>query len=116
DGVGRRTYREWDDRANAAARGMAGDGVVKGDRVGLLMPTADAIEFAVGYVATHRAGAAAVPINPRYAKRELEHIVADCSPRLVLEAGGVREMETAGRDTAPFSVDVGDDDIADIFY
>ena len=116
DGGGQLTYRAWDQRANAVARGLVANGVEKGDRVGLLMPTADAIEFAVGYVAAHRAGAAAVPINPRYAKRELEHIVADCSPRLVLEAGGVREMETTGRDTAPFSVDVGDDDIADIFY
>src|SRR6476646_11257759 len=95
DGVGQLTYGQWDARANATARGMAANGVVKGDRVGLLMPTADAIEFAVGYVAAHRAGAAAVPINPRYARREIDHIVADCTPRLVLEAGGVGEMETA---------------------
>jgi fatty-acyl-CoA synthase/long-chain acyl-CoA synthetase len=116
DGGGRLTYREWDERANAAARGMAANGVVKGDRVALLMHTGDAIEFGVGYVAAHRAGAAAVPINPRYAKREIEHIVADCSPRLVLEAAGVREMEAAGANGPPVSVDVGDDDIADIFY
>jgi acyl-CoA synthetase (AMP-forming)/AMP-acid ligase II len=115
DGVGQLTYRQWEQRANAAARGMAANGVVKGDRVGLLMPTADAIEFAIGYVAAHRAGAAAVPINPRYARREIDHIVADCSPRLVLEAGAVRDLEAAG-DPSPLAVDVGDDDIADIFY
>jgi acyl-CoA synthetase (AMP-forming)/AMP-acid ligase II len=117
DGIGQLTYRQWDERANAVAHGMAAGGVVKGDRVGLLMPTSDAIAFAVGYVAAHRAGAAAVPINPRYARREIDHIVADCTPRLVLEAGGVREMEAAaGPDTSPVNVDVGDDDIADIFY
>src|SRR5436305_2856220 len=115
DGVGRLTYREWDERANAGARGMAANGVVKGDRVGLLMATADAVEFVIGYVAAHRAGAAAVPINPRYARREIEHIVADCAPRLVLEAEGVRKMEAVG-DTSPFAVDVDDGDIADIFY
>src|SRR5437763_2744104 len=114
DGVGPLTYREWDERANAAARGMAANGVVKGDRVGLLMTTADAIEFGVGYVAAHRAGAAAVPINPRYAPREIDHIVADCRPRFVLDAEGVRQMEAAGADTSAFQVDVGDDDIADI--
>jgi fatty-acyl-CoA synthase/long-chain acyl-CoA synthetase len=116
DGVGQLTYAEWERRANAAARGMAAKGVVKGDRVGLLMPNSDAIEYAVGYVAAHRAGAAAVPINPRYARREIDHIIADCAPRLVLEADGVREVEAAGGDTSPFTVDVGDDDIADIFY
>jgi acyl-CoA synthetase (AMP-forming)/AMP-acid ligase II len=116
DGGGQLTYREWDARANAAARGLVANGVQKGDRVGLLMATADAIEFGVGYVAAHRAGAAAVPINPRYAKREIEHIVADCSPRLVLEAEGVGDMEQAGADSSPFAVEVGDDDIADLFY
>src|SRR3954452_7590757 len=75
DGGEQLTYRQWDERANAAARGMAANGVVKGDRVGLLMATADAIEFGIGYVAAHRAGAAAVPINPRYARREIDHIV-----------------------------------------
>ena len=116
DGVGSLTYRQWDERANAAARGMAAHGVVKGDRVGLLMSNAEAVEYGIGYVAAHRAGAAAVPINPRYAPREIDHIVGDCSPRLVLDATGVREMEAACGDHSPFAVDVDDDDIADIFY
>ena len=116
DGGGQLTYSGWDERANVVAREMVANGLEKGDRVGLLMPTADAIEFAVAYVAAHRAGGAAVPINPRYARREIEHIVADCSPRLVFEAGDVTKMEAAGGDPSPFSVDVGDDDIADIFY
>src|SRR3954447_18975093 len=116
DGVGQLTYRQWHDRAGAAARGMAAKGVVKGDRVGLLMHTADAVEFAVGYVAAHRAGAAAVPINPRYARREIEHIVADCTPRLVLEAADLGEIEAAGANAESLNVGIDDDDIADIFY
>src|SRR3954468_20204695 len=112
DGGGQLTYQQWDERASAAARGMAAKGVGKGDRVSLLMPTADAIEFAVGYVAAHRAGAAAVPINPRYARREIDHIVADCTPRLVLEAGDLAEIEAAGKGATPLDVDVSDDDIA----
>ncbi|MBV8388025.1 MAG: AMP-binding protein [Acidimicrobiia bacterium] len=116
DSGGTLTYREWDDRANGVARALAASGVVKGDRVGLLMSTADAIEFGIGYVAAHRAGAAAVPINPRYAKREIDHVVADCSPRMVLDADGLRALEANAQDTAAFAVDVGDDDVADIFY
>ena len=57
-----------------------------------------------------------MPINPRYARREVDHIVADCSPHLVLEASGVRKMVTDGADTSPFRVEVDDDDVADIFY
>ncbi|MCU1449480.1 MAG: AMP-dependent synthetase and ligase [Acidimicrobiales bacterium] len=110
------TFAAWDARANAAARGLVAAGVERGDRVGLLMPTADAVEFGIGYVAAHRAGAAAVPINPRYARREVEHILADCDPRAVLDAEGVRAIEAAGVDTAAFQVEVGPDDIADIFY
>ncbi|MBV8161625.1 MAG: AMP-binding protein, partial [Acidimicrobiia bacterium] len=116
DGGAAMTYRQWDERASATARALVAEGVGQGDRVGLLMGTADAAEFGVGYVATHRAGAAAVPINPRYAKREIEHILADCSPRLVLEGDKVRALVAAGGDGSPFTVDVGDDDIADVFY
>ncbi len=116
DGGGQLTYRAWDERANAAARGMAAEGVAKGDRVGLLMPTDGAVEFGIGYAAAQRAGAAAVPINPRYARREIDHIVADCQPRLVLEADDVPKLEAAGADYSPFQVDVDDDDIADLFY
>jgi acyl-CoA synthetase (AMP-forming)/AMP-acid ligase II len=110
------TFAEWDARANAAARGLVAAGVERGDRVGLLMPTAEAIEFGVGYVAVHRAGAAAVPVNPRYARREVEHILADCTPKAVLDAAGVLAIEAAGVDTSAFQVDVGPDDIADLFY
>lgn len=110
------TFRDWDDRANAVARGLAAAGVERGDRVGLLMATGDAVEFGLGYVGAHRAGAAAVPINPRYARREVEHIVADCDPKVVLEAAGVHEMEKTGADTSPFQVAVDESDIADVFY
>src|SRR5207253_766188 len=63
-----------------------------------------------------KAGAAAAPSNPRYARRAIQHSAADCEPRLVLEAEGVRETATANGDSSAFSVDVDDDDIADIFY
>src|SRR3954471_1427262 len=72
DGIGQLTYRQWHDPADAAARGLAGTGGGKAAAGGLLIHTPAAVECAVGYVAAHRAGAAAVPINPRYARREIE--------------------------------------------
>src|SRR5207245_1843626 len=105
---------EWAGRANALARGLAEAGVEKGDRVALLMTNDAAVEFGAAYVAVHRAGAVAVPINPRYARREVDHIVSDCQPRLVLGPRDVPALETGDR--SPFQVDVGPDDLADIFY
>jgi long-chain acyl-CoA synthetase len=114
DGGGSMTFGEWDGRANAVARGLAGAGVGKGDRVALLMPNDAALEFGTAYVAVHRAGAVAVPVNPRYARREVAHIVSDCEPRLVLGPDDVPALESG--DTSPYQVDVGADDLADIFY
>ena len=95
DGGGSMTFGEWDGRASALARGLAGAGVEKGDRVALLMPNDAAVEFCAAYVAVHRGGAVAVPVNPRYARREVDHIVADCQPRLVLGPDDVPALEAS---------------------
>ena len=62
DGGAQMTFREWDERANAVARGLVAKGSEKGDRVGLLMPPADAIEFCVGDVAAQGPKIEDVPI------------------------------------------------------
>jgi acyl-CoA synthetase (AMP-forming)/AMP-acid ligase II len=115
------TFGEWHGRAGALAAGLAGAGVEKGDRVGLLMANEAAIEFGVAYVGIHRAGAVAVPINPRYARREISHIVADCQPKLVLEPADVAALERSGGRVGPMTTPtparmVGAEDLADIFY
>ncbi|PRX44003.1 malonyl-CoA/methylmalonyl-CoA synthetase [Prauserella shujinwangii] len=48
------------------------------------------IETAVAVVAALLAGVPAVPINPKIGERELEHIVADSEPALVLTGPGAR--------------------------
>jgi acyl-CoA synthetase (AMP-forming)/AMP-acid ligase II len=55
------TFQAWDERSEAAARGLAAVGVKPGDRV-LLPVTADWLSYAVAYAATHKAGATAVPV------------------------------------------------------
>jgi malonyl-CoA/methylmalonyl-CoA synthetase len=42
------------------------------------------MEACVGVIGVLAAGAAAVPINPSMGVRELEHVLEDCSPRLVI--------------------------------
>ncbi|MBT2526567.1 acyl-CoA synthetase [Streptomyces sp. ISL-99] len=46
------------------------------------------LETAVGVVAALLAGVPAVPLNPKTGERELEHIVSDSAPSLVLAAPG----------------------------
>jgi acyl-CoA synthetase (AMP-forming)/AMP-acid ligase II len=43
--------------------------------------------FAIAYVAAHKAGAVVVPVNPRYAPRELDHIAASADPALIVTGG-----------------------------
>jgi malonyl-CoA/methylmalonyl-CoA synthetase len=47
------------------------------------------LEVVVGVVGALAAGAAVVPLNPRAGSRELEHVVGDSTPALVLTTAGV---------------------------
>lgn len=71
------TYAEWNGRSDAVARRLAGAGVGRGDRVAMVVSNAAATDFEVAYVAIQRTGAAAVPVNPRWADAELHHVLAD---------------------------------------
>jgi len=64
---------------------LAGLGVQKGDRVGLVLPNCP--EYVIAYYATLRLGAIVVGNNPLYTQRELEHQLKDagCEVVVVLE-------------------------------
>ena len=57
-------------------------GVRKGDRVALYL--CNRPEFVIAYLATLEAGAVMVPINLRYRRRELSHILNDAEPALLI--------------------------------
>jgi acyl-CoA synthetase (AMP-forming)/AMP-acid ligase II len=94
------TFGEWDRRSNVLARSFVERGVRPDDRVLLLLPAAMATRFAVAYISAHRAGAIVVPVNPRYAPRELEHVAANCDPSLIV-TGGDQEARARGLGVAP---------------
>ena len=105
------TFAEWDGASDAYAHTLVEKRAVEpGDRVMLHLPAAEARTFAVAYFAAHKAGAIVVPVNPRYARREVEHIIANSEPRVIvrepipLEAG------------APFQVSIEPGAVADILY
>jgi acyl-CoA synthetase (AMP-forming)/AMP-acid ligase II len=129
DGGASLTFGQWEAGANALARTLLDRSVLPGDRVGLLVSNDDVIEFVQAWLAIHKAGGVAVPLNPRLTAHELEALCVDCDPRLIVTG---RELSApAGRpaltwaqiveaaahgDTDPIQVARSADDLADILY
>ncbi len=78
-GLGRAELRE---RSAAVAGGLAKVGVRQGDRVGLY--AANSVEWILAHLGGLRLGAVMVPFNPAYRAAEVEHILGDSDPVLVV--------------------------------
>ncbi len=65
------TFGEWDRQSNQLARGLTSSGVGPGDRVAIWLRGANALRWVTAYAAIHKAGAAAVPLDPRLAPAEV---------------------------------------------
>ena len=68
------TFRELRDRAGALARSLLAHDVGAGRRVGLFLP--NCLEYIDALFAAALVGAQVVPINARFKRRELAHVVA----------------------------------------
>lgn len=84
------TWAELDAESDALARGLAAQGVTKGDRVGVLMRNRP--ELALLIVATLKLGAISVPLNFRLLGRELEPILTDADCRVVIAEGDLASL------------------------
>ncbi|WP_169332727.1 non-ribosomal peptide synthetase, partial [Nocardia araoensis] len=76
------SYGELDDWSNRLARLLIDWGVGPGDQVALAMGRS--VEFVVGVWAVARAGAAFVPVDPRYPSERVAHLVADSNIAVAL--------------------------------
>ena len=107
-GPGGRVALSFGDRALtytelAAATGALAGRIAGRSRVAVwATPT---LETAVAVVAALEAGIAAVPLNPKSGSKELEHILSDSAPSLVLAAPG-DELPDPVRDLERVDVDV----------
>ncbi|MFI0423848.1 class I adenylate-forming enzyme family protein [Spongiactinospora sp. 9N601] len=81
------TFAEWDRGAAEVARGLAGRGVGRGDRVGLVFGNGDWIDYAVTFCGVTAAGAVAVPLSDRLAEAEIDAALAHCGAATVLRPG-----------------------------
>lgn len=87
----RRTYRQLADDVLAYSALLFDHGVRRGDRVAMLSTPRP--EYLVTFLATAHLGAIWMGLNPKYTRRELEYVLNDAEPRVVLAF-----PELSGRD------------------
>jgi long-chain acyl-CoA synthetase len=128
------SYAELDRRTDALAHALAGLGVTKGDRVGVLMRNRP--ELLEAMFACFKAGYCLVPLNSRFTSEEVGYHVADSAAAAVItdeegepvvraaDLGGAASVATgegyeallAGAAEGDATVEVGRDDLAWLFY
>ena len=75
-------YRQIDSVSTAFATYLQGLGLVKGDRVAVMMPNVP--QYPVAVAAILRAGLVVVNVNPLYTPRELEHQLKDSGAKAIV--------------------------------
>jgi acyl-CoA synthetase (AMP-forming)/AMP-acid ligase II len=134
------TLGDWHGQSNRLARGLRHRGLDPGDRVALALAPEDPFEWLISYMAVHKAGCVAVPINTRLSPPEMGRIFRHAGTAALLVSQTVRAgldpsnlpvgmVATLGADATMLSWhdllddDAGDlghqienDDVADIMY
>lgn len=76
------SYRELDTHSRALAGWLQSRGLVKGDRVAIMLP--NILHYPVAIYATLRAGLVVVNVNPLYTARELEQQLIDSGAKALI--------------------------------
>ncbi|MEW6200707.1 MAG: AMP-binding protein [bacterium] len=76
------TYGELRNNVARLAAGFNAMGIAHGTRIALAMPNIP--EFIISYYAALAAGAAVVPVNPLYTPYELNYIIGDSAPSVII--------------------------------
>ena len=79
---GRTPYAALAERTTRLAAFLAGAGLRRGDRVGILLP--NGLRWVTALLAAHRAGLTVVPVNTWYRAAELAHVLRGSAVRLVI--------------------------------
>src|SRR3954468_8769836 len=115
DGGRRISYAEHHAAVGRVAQWLAQQGVGKGDRVAILGRNSG--EWGVTFWATVSLGAIAVGLNAWWSHEELDHGVADCDPKvLVDDMSVIRALVSADEAVALSDVEMAEDDPAVIIY
>ena len=88
----RLTYQQLKERVQQLSAGLVGQGVKKGDRVAVLMW--NCTELIETYLASIRIGAVFTPVNYRLTQGELDYVLRDAAPSLLIVDQKCRDMMT----------------------
>ncbi|MBZ4209611.1 MAG: long-chain fatty acid--CoA ligase, partial [Rhodoferax sp.] len=91
DSEGRMNYAQLREAVDQAARAMAELGVCDGACIAVLAPPS--IDFFVSFLAATTLGATWLGLNPKYTPTELEHVIEDAKPVLVLARSKIGEQD-----------------------
>jgi acetyl-CoA synthetase len=83
--VSEHTFAEFRARSNQLARVLAGLGITRGDRVGIVLPQRP--ETAVAHLAAYKLGAVALPLSTLFGPDALEYRLRDAGARIVVTDG-----------------------------
>src|SRR5580704_4564688 len=86
------TFSQLHDRVKKLAAGLSSAGFKKGDRLAILLPNAP--EYIELVYACSWLGVIAVPINVRLSIPEIDHVLADCSPRGIVRHSTLPQPKT----------------------
>src|SRR5262245_30160213 len=76
------TFEDVKDRSDRLATALDHYGIVKGDRIGIMLPNCP--QYIIAAFAVLRLGAVVVNINPSYTPREFLIVANDATPRIVI--------------------------------
>ncbi|MDQ3404013.1 MAG: amino acid adenylation domain-containing protein [Actinomycetota bacterium] len=122
------TYAELDVRANRLANHLCGNGVERGDLVGVSVRRGS--DLVVALLAVMKAGAAYVPLDPSFPTSRLKNIAADAGIGVLITGPGApdglaapvlvdlrADVDTIGEQSARRpDITVGGDDLAYVIY
>jgi acetyl-CoA synthetase len=83
--VSEHTFAEFRARSNQLARVLAGLGIERGDRVGIVLPQRP--ETAVAHLAAYKLGAIALPLSTLFGPEALEYRLRDAGAKVVVTDG-----------------------------
>jgi malonyl-CoA/methylmalonyl-CoA synthetase len=86
------TYRELDQQAAGCKSALMEMGVCKGDRVVLFLNKS--VYFVIAHLAIQKIGAIAVPLSPGFKKAEMDYLLGDADPKLVIADPDKHDMVT----------------------
>ncbi|SPP98206.1 class I adenylate-forming enzyme family protein [Bradyrhizobium vignae] len=78
----RATYSDMECWSNKYAHALRALGVLKGDRIGVILP--NRIEFPILWFAIAKLGAVLVPVNVLYTPREIEYVLSDTQAKFAI--------------------------------